>query len=154
MDDLRWQALRETLYWRTKRLTQMSDEEWEALCDGCGKCCLHKLIDDETDQLYYTDVACKQLDCDKVRCIDYANRHTSVPDCIAFTAENIAEIYWLPTSCAYKTLYDGRALEKWHPLMSGDRQSTHRYKRSVRGRCVSESDVPLEELEQRLVRWV
>lgn len=154
MDEARWQALRESQYWLSKRLTQMSDEEWEALCDGCGKCCLHKLIDDETDELYYTDVACKLLDTENVRCSDYHKRHQTVPDCLVFSAENIADLYWLPASCAYKTLYDGRQLEKWHPLISGDKQSVHRFKRSVKGRCVSEQNVAIDELEEHLVRWV
>ncbi len=154
MDEQRWQELRASQYWQHKQLAQMSDEEWEALCDGCGKCCLHKLIDDETDELYYTDVACELLDTDSVRCSDYPNRHQTIPDCLVFNADNIADLNWLPTTCAYKTLYDGRRLEKWHPLISGDKQSVHRFKRSVKGRCVSEQDVGLDELEEHLVRWV
>ena len=154
MSDDHWQQLRASEYWRHKSLTEMSQAEWDALCDGCGKCCLHKLIDDETDELYYTDVACELLDIDSVRCQDFSNRHARVPGCLEFTPENLPELYWLPTSCAYRTLYDGRKLEKWHPLISGDPTSTHRFKRSVAGRCISERDVPVDELEQHLIRWV
>lgn len=152
--DQDWQALRASEFWRHKNLTEMTSQEWEALCDGCGKCCLHKLIDEETEELYYTDVACRLLAVAEVRCSDYNKRHESVPDCMAFSADNIADLYWLPASCAYKILYDGRQLEKWHPLISGDRNSVHRFKRSVQGKCVSENDVPLAALEEHIVRWV
>ncbi|WP_317931773.1 YcgN family cysteine cluster protein [Halioxenophilus sp. WMMB6] len=149
-----WQALRASQYWLHKPLAEMSKPEWEALCDGCGKCCLHKLIDDETDELYYTDIACRLLDTDQVRCGDYHNRHQQIPDCLEFTPDNLPELYWLPASCAYRTLGEGRQLQRWHPLISGDPASVHQFKRSVQGRCVSETEVPLEQFEERIVRWV
>ncbi|GAB2191090.1 YcgN family cysteine cluster protein [Sessilibacter sp. MAH2] len=144
----------ENRFWETKSLSEMTSEEWESLCDGCAKCCLHKLIDDETDELFFTDLACKLLDVDTCRCTNYLNRLEQIPDCRTFTAENIQDMYWLPISCAYRTLAEGRKLEKWHPLITGDETSVHRFKRSVKGRCISENEVPLEQWQDRIVRWV
>lgn len=154
MSDVTWHTLRESQFWQHKSLEEMSEPEWEALCDGCGKCCLHKLIDDDTDELYYTDVACKLLDTEAVRCQDYSNRHEQVPGCLAFNAGNVPELYWLPQTCAYRLIHEGRKLEKWHPLISGEPGSVHRFKRSVAGRCVSERDIAIEQLQEHVVRWV
>jgi len=132
----------------------MTKDEWEALCDGCGKCCLHKLIDDDTDELFYTDVACQLLTIDTVRCGDYQNRHQKVPDCLTFTPEILPELTWLPVSCAYRSLQEGRALQKWHPLISGNPQSVHNFKRSIKNRCVSENDVSMEAIEEHIIVWV
>lgn len=144
----------ENRFWETKSLAEMTSEEWESLCDGCAKCCLHKLIDDEAEELFFTDLACKLLDIETCRCTNYSNRLEQIPDCRTFTAENIQDMYWLPISCAYRTLAEGRKLEKWHPLITGDANSVHRFKRSVKGRCISENEVPLEQWQERIVRWV
>lgn len=154
LDDARWQALCASQFWQTKTLAEMNAQEWEAVCDGCGKCCLHKLIDDDTDQLYYTDVACRQLNLETVRCRNYTDRHQIVPECLAFTADNIAEMDWLPPSCAYRLLHEGEELDDWHPLVSGDPQSVHRQQRSVLGHCVSEQEVDVDQWEEHLIRWV
>ena len=149
-----WQELRASQYWQHKSLADMSQQEWEALCDGCGKCCLHKLIDDQTDELYYTDVACRLLDTGSVQCSDYDNRHATVPDCLVFTPDNLPDLYWLPLSCAYRTLHEGRQLQKWHPLISGRYDSVHQFKRSIKNRCVSEDSVAIDQLEERIIVWV
>jgi uncharacterized cysteine cluster protein YcgN (CxxCxxCC family) len=149
-----WPKLRASRYWEHKTLEQMSEAEWEALCDGCGKCCLHKLIDDDTDELYHTNIACRLLDTDSVRCRDYHNRHSQVPDCLEFTVANVAEQTWLPKSCAYRTLHEGRKLQKWHPLISGRHETVHQFKRSIRGRCVSENEIDPDHWDEHLIHWV
>ncbi|MCE2026827.1 YcgN family cysteine cluster protein [Sessilibacter corallicola] len=141
-------------FWEEKTLAEMSQDEWEQLCDGCGKCCLHKLIDDETDELYFTDLACQLLDLETCQCSDYSNRIEKVAECQTFSAETVKDMYWLPTSCAYRTLAEGRKLEKWHHLISGNKNSVHRFKRSVKGKCVSENDVAFDDWQTRVVKWV
>ena len=132
----------------------MSHPEWEALCDGCGKCCLHKLIDDDTDKLYYTDIACRLLDLESVTCKDYDNRRQQVPDCLSFNCDNIGEFDWLPSSCAYRTLHEGRQLEAWHPLESGTKSSVHKHNQSICGHCVSETEVDPDRWQEHLIMWI
>ncbi len=127
-------------FWKTKRLAEMNRAEWESLCDGCGRCCLHKLRDGETDALSFTYVACHLLDLESCRCGDYANRRCHVPDCVSLTAKAVAEIDWLPPSCAYRLLDEGKDLPWWHPLVSGDPETVHTAGISVRGRAISERD--------------
>jgi uncharacterized cysteine cluster protein YcgN (CxxCxxCC family) len=105
-------------FWKTKRLEDMNRAEWESLCDGCGRCCLHKLRDEATDELSFTEVACHLLDLHTCRCQDYANRKVRVPDCVGLTAEDLCKIDWLPPTCAYRRLADGKDLAWWHPLVS------------------------------------
>lgn len=138
-------------FWMTKSLAEMSRDEWESLCDGCGKCCLNKLIDEETDAIHHTDVACRLLDLDTCRCRDYANRRREVPDCQVLTAAGIPGFRWLPSTCAYRLLSEGKPLFDWHPLVSGDPASVHDHKISVRGRVFSEDDIL--DLETRIVEW-
>lgn len=140
-------------YWKTKTLAEMTDAEWEGLCDGCGLCCLNKLEDWETGAIAFTSVACKLLDGESCRCKDYDNRQSIVPDCIRLTLESIEEISWLPPTCAYQLVADGDDLYWWHPLVSGDPETVHQAGISVRGRTVSEDDVPLEDFEDYLVEW-
>lgn len=140
-------------FWQVKRLEEMSRAEWEALCDGCGRCCLLKLEDEETGEIAFTDVACSYLDHQTCRCRDYANRHTNVPGCVALTPENVRTIAWLPSTCAYRLLAEGRDLYWWHPLVSGRAGSVHQAGMSVRGRVVAESAVPDELLEEHVVEW-
>jgi hypothetical protein len=140
-------------FWREKSLEEMTAEEWESLCDGCGRCCLNKLEDWDTGEIVWTDVACTLLDCASCRCRDYENRTERVPDCVPLTPESVRRLTWLPATCAYRLVAEGQDLKWWHPLVSGDPGTVHRAGISVRGRVVSEDDVPVEDYEERLVIW-
>jgi uncharacterized cysteine cluster protein YcgN (CxxCxxCC family) len=141
-------------FWQRKRLADMTRAEWESLCDGCGRCCLVKLEDDNTDDIYFTNVGCRLLDAGTCRCRDYANRSTKVDDCVRLTPKVVSEIGWLPPTCAYRLLDEGKDLYWWHPLVSGDPDTVHQAGVSVRGRVTdSEDDVPDETLEDRIVDW-
>ena len=120
-------------FWKTKRLEEMTRDEWESLCDGCGRCCLHKLRDEDTEALSFTNVACRLLDLQSCRCSDYSRRQRRVPDCVSLTPRSLQSIDWLPPSCAYRRLRDGLDLEWWHPLVSGDPDTVHQAGVSVRG---------------------
>ena len=133
-------------FWKNKTLRQMSTSEWEALCDGCGKCCLIKLIDDLADDLHYTTVACKLLDCESCECGDYENRKSLVEDCVILSPRLIEELHWMPSTCAYRLIYEGKDLYWWHPLISGNSNTVHEAGISVRGRVISEREVKDSEL--------
>jgi uncharacterized cysteine cluster protein YcgN (CxxCxxCC family) len=138
-------------FWRTTPLAAMTDEQWEALCDGCGRCCLHKLRDEDTDELAFTNVACRLLDLHTCRCTRYPERQRHVPDCVSLRPADLATIDWLPPSCAYRLVAEGRDLPAWHPLRGGDPDAVHRSGASVRGRAVSEEAAgPFEE---HVVAW-
>jgi uncharacterized cysteine cluster protein YcgN (CxxCxxCC family) len=124
-------------FWREKSLAEMSPVEWESLCDGCGKCCLHKLRYPD-GSLKMTRVSCRLLDTDTCRCTNYAKRKQLVPDCVVLTQDNVEKLDWLPDTCAYRVLSEGGDLASWHPLLSGDPDSVHTSGISMRGRCVSE----------------
>lgn len=133
-------------FWKRKRLEEMTAEEWESLCDGCGKCCLHKLEDPDSGEVAYTAVACRLLDERRIRCTRYAERRRLVPDCAVLTAEAVRKMHWLPKTCAYRLIAEGKDLYGWHPLVSGDPESVHRAGVSVRGRTVSEREAgPVED---------
>ena len=138
-------------FWKTKPLEDMTRAEWESLCDGCGRCCLHKLRDEETERVAFTEVACRLLDARSCRCRDYRNRRAHVPDCVKLTPKRVAAIDWLPPTCAYRLVAEGKDLEWWHPLVSGDPESVHRAGVSVRGRVVPEREAG--PLEDHVVRW-
>ncbi|MGE0224682.1 MAG: YcgN family cysteine cluster protein [Acetobacteraceae bacterium] len=138
-------------FWKTKRLEDMSGEEWESLCDGCGRCCLHKLRDEDTNALAYTNVACRLLDLHTARCTDYARRQRKVPDCVSLTPATVREVDWLPPTCAYRLVAEGKDLAWWHPLRSGDPDTVHRAGISIRGRAVSERRAG--PLEHHIVDW-
>lgn len=138
-----------TPFWETKTLDAMNRAEWESLCDGCGKCCVHKLEDEETGELHPTNVACKLLDRHSGRCTNYKHRRAFVPECVRLTPARLREIDWLPDTCAYRLLDEGKPLPEWHPLITGDRESVHKAGISVRGWTVSETDAG--ELELHIV---
>ncbi len=138
-------------FWRRKTLGAMSRPEWESLCDGCGRCCLHKLRDGETEELLWTHVACRLLDGQSCQCSDYANRRARVPDCVKLTPAKVAAIDWLPPTCAYRLIAEGRDLPWWHPLVSGDPETVHKAGVSVRGRTVAEREAGA--LEDHVVPW-
>jgi hypothetical protein len=141
-------------FWRTKKMSQMTAKEWESLCDGCGRCCLNKLTDIDTNETVFTDVGCTLLDGETCRCTDYKNRQAKVSDCVRLTPRNINRLNWLPPTCGYKLIANGGDLYWWHPLVSGDPETVHQAGISVRGRVsASEKDVPDEKLEDYIVSW-
>ncbi len=140
-------------FWKSKTLAEMTSAEWESLCDGCGKCCLLKLEDADTGEFFHTDVACHLLDRADCRCGDYPNRAQRVPDCVVLTPDNVTTLGFMPSTCAYRLLAEGRDLFDWHPLVSGDRESVHRAGASVRGRAVCETGVADAALEDHIVDW-
>jgi uncharacterized protein len=139
-------------FWDRKPLKKMNPKEWEALCDGCGKCCLNKLEDEDSGEVALTCVACRLLDDETCRCAQYDIRHQFVPDCIVMTPDNIDEhAYWMPATCAYRLLWEGKSLYPWHPLISGNAQSVHDANVSVQGRTLSEFDIPEDEWENYII---
>jgi uncharacterized protein len=139
-------------FWKTKSLTEMSEAEWESLCDGCGKCCLHKLQDEETGRVHLTVIACRLLDLGACRCNAYAERSTLVPECVRVRPENVLTLA-LPSTCGYRRLAEGRDLPSWHPLVSGDPNSVHVAGKSAHAWAVSESEVDEEDFEDFVVAW-
>lgn len=141
-------------FWRTKSLAQLSDAEWESLCDGCGRCCLVKLEDEDTGRILATDVACRLFDADRCTCHDYPNRTARVPDCLQLTPQLVAELKWLPPSCSYRLVHEGKDLPEWHHLKTGSRATIHEVGASVRGRIsVQEDEVADNEWPDRIVTW-
>lgn len=139
-------------FWETKTLQEMSKEEWESLCDGCGKCCLIKLEDADTKELFYTDVACHLLDSKTCQCKDYSRRKKLVDDCLQLEVGDVEDFKWLPNTCTYRLLHERKDLPAWHYLISGDRNTVHEENRSVQGRVVSETKVL--EIAEHIVHWV
>ena len=142
------------VFWRAKKLHEMSASEFESLCDGCGKCCLHKLEDEDSGDVFYTKVACRFLDHDTCKCQVYDERQKHIPDCVTLTAESVKDTYWLPETCAYRLISEGIPLFDWHPLISGDPDSVHKAGMSVAGQVVHENSVNPDDLEDHIVRWV
>jgi uncharacterized cysteine cluster protein YcgN (CxxCxxCC family) len=132
-------------FWE-RPLADLNREQWEDLCDGCGKCCLHKLEDEDTGRIYFTSVACRLLNVETAQCKDYRNRRASVPDCLRLTPDIAGELEWLPESCAYRLRAKDLPLPEWHHLISGDREAVHRAGASVAGKVISEDDAgPIED---------
>ncbi|MCW8125008.1 YcgN family cysteine cluster protein [Microbulbifer halophilus] len=144
----------EAPFWQRKTLEQMTGAEWESLCDGCGRCCLHRLEDEDSGEVYSTNVACRLLDTHSCRCGDYPHRKRHVPDCIQLGPQDAREFHWLPPTCAYRTLAEGRPLPDWHPLVSGSAETVHRAGISVRDAVVSEELVHPDDFEEHIVTWV
>ncbi|MEP1964771.1 YcgN family cysteine cluster protein [Tateyamaria sp.] len=139
-------------FWEKKSLAQMNDAEWEALCDGCGKCCLNKLEDEDSGEVALTRVACRLLDDASCRCAHYDNRHQFVPDCIVLKPSNIeSHLYWMPQTCAYRLLHEGKPLAEWHPLVSGSPETVHAAGVSMRDQTVSEYDVADDDWEDHII---
>jgi len=141
-------------FWNTKTLGEMTRGEWESLCDGCGRCCLHKLEDVDTGQYYYTNVACRLLDTHHCCCSNYEERKTIVADCLDLSQSGEGHFDWLPVSCAYRRLHNGQKLSWWHPLVSGDPETVHTAGISVRGRTVCEQQVNHDQHEEHIVHWI
>ena len=138
-------------FWEKKTLSEMSSVEWDSLWDGCAKCCLHKIEDEDSGEIFYTKVACNQLNLNSCRCKNFSERTVLVDDCIELTKEKLESLKWLPQSCAYRLLNEGKGLPWWHHLVSGDQNSVHAAGISVKDRCVSETDIV--DFEDYIVTW-
>jgi uncharacterized cysteine cluster protein YcgN (CxxCxxCC family) len=132
-------------FWTETKLEDMSTDQWESLCDGCGKCCLHKIQDEETQEIHYTNVACRLLDLNTCKCMSYKTRQKKVPDCLKLDISNLTAFKWLPSTCAYKLIANGKELPDWHPLLSGTYDSVHEAGASIYKQAISEDEAgPLE----------
>jgi uncharacterized cysteine cluster protein YcgN (CxxCxxCC family) len=140
-------------FWKTKTLAEMSDAEWEAVCDGCAKCCLIKLEDEDSGETLFTRLHCRLLDAATCECSDYANRKQHVPDCVKLTPSTVRTYDWLPRTCAYRLLDEGKELPEWHHLVCGDRMEVHRRGVSGLGRIISEADIEPEDEIRHIVKW-
>ena len=140
-------------FWEIKSLREMSEREWESLCDGCGLCCLVRFEDEDTGEIIPTRVHCRLFDSDRCACTDYANRKQHVPDCIKLTPYNIEALEWMPASCAYRRLHEGKPLPQWHPLITGDPESVHKAGVSVRGQTIPEQSLENEDDALDFAAW-
>jgi len=141
-------------WWHDKALAELSDGEWEALCDGCAKCCLHKLEDVDTGEIFYTKIRCRFLHEHTCRCSDYANRSSLAENCIDLRLADWGTLEWLPSTCAYRLRAHDQPLPQWHPLVSGSRDTVHRACISIRGRAISEEYVHADGYDEHIVHWV
>lgn len=137
-------------FWKRKSLAELTQTEWDSLCDGCALCCMHKLEDEDTGEVYYTEIACRLLDVETCRCTDYASRAKRVADCLVLSVEHPETFRWLPASCAYKRLSKGQDLPEWHPLITGRPESVHEAGVSMLGRAVSENETEEWSVLQKL----
>jgi uncharacterized cysteine cluster protein YcgN (CxxCxxCC family) len=141
-------------FWETTPLDRMSRPQWESLCDGCARCCLHKLQNEVTEEIYYTNVACRLLDDNSCQCTRYTERQKLVPDCVVLASDHVGKLTWLPDTCAYRLLDEGKSLPEWHPLVTGDRDSVHAAGMSVRGRSVAEEGINEDDFEDFIIHWI
>lgn len=141
-------------FWQEKSLSQMSKEEWESLCDGCGRCCLNKLEDEDSGEIYFTNVVCKLFDNEQCACSDYDNRMNSMPDCMILSVDNVAALEVMPSTCAYSLLWRGKPLPDWHPLITGTKQSVIDADMVISGKVVSEEHIHYEQLPEHLITWI
>lgn len=140
-------------FWEVTPLTEMTKTQWESLCDGCGKCCVLKLEDIDTGAIYYTDVSCKLLCTKSAQCTNYQDRKTHVPDCVILRPDNLEEVHWMPESCAYRRLHEGRDLPQWHPLRVGHKDDMIAANHCVAGHVVPEGTVAEEDMPDHLFDW-
>lgn len=141
-------------WWHEKSLSELNDTEWEALCDGCAQCCLHKLENGDSGEVFYTKVRCRYLDEPTCRCTDYEKRSRLVSNCIELRVASWDDLGWLPSTCAYRLRTRGERLPEWHPLVSGSMETVHRAGISIRGRSISDENVHPDGYEEHIVRWV
>lgn len=141
-------------FWKKYSLGEMTQVEWEAVCDGCGLCCLVKLEDEDSQEISYTKVSCQLLNCESAQCSDYPNRFEHVPDCVQLDYGKLQTIHWLPSTCAYRRLNEGKKLPPWHYLNTGSRESVKQAKKSAAGRCISELEIDADDIDEYVVRWV
>lgn len=141
-------------FWEHKTFTQMTPQEWESLCDGCAKCCLHKLEDEDTSEVYYTDVACRYLDNNSCRCQEYSQRQTLVEGCLKLRPQDVEVFDWLPSTCTYRLLSKGEPLPVWHHLLTGNPELVHQLGFSVKNKVVSEQTVAEDDYEERVIHWI
>jgi uncharacterized cysteine cluster protein YcgN (CxxCxxCC family) len=139
-------------FWKTKKLHEMTTGEWESLCDGCGKCCLHKLEDEDTGEIFFTSVVCNLIDLKTCRCTRYSERTRLVPQCLDLKQHDFAEFNWLPATCAYRLLADGKELPAWHPLVSGSAESVKDAGASISSYAMKESEI--DDLEDHIIEWL
>ncbi|MCK5121802.1 MAG: YcgN family cysteine cluster protein [Methylococcales bacterium] len=139
-------------FWETKKLSEMTTKEWESICDGCGKCCLNKLEDEDTGEIFFTSVVCNLIDLDTCRCTRYLERTTLIPECLDLKQHDFSEYNWLPSTCAYRLLTDGKELPSWHPLVSGDQESVKDAGVAISSFAMKESDV--DDLEDHIIEWL
>lgn len=145
----------EEKFWEKLSLAQMNQQQWESLCDHCARCCLYKLEDEDSGDIHYTRVVCELLDMENCHCTNYENRKQLVPDCVKLTKRNVQQLSWLPSTCAYRLLRDGKPLAPWHPLVSGDANSVHQAGVSVGRWAVKETkDTDMDELEANIIDWI
>ena len=140
-------------FWKTIPLDQLDKNQWESLCDGCGKCCVLKLEDADTGVIHFTDVSCKLLDCQTARCTKYAERESFVPDCVSLTPDNLRMLRWMPKSCAYRLISENKDLPDWHPLITGNLDSTRQAGHSVATRVATEASVDEDDLPNHITNW-
>ncbi len=140
-------------FWEVKSLTEMTQQEWESLCDGCARCCLIKLEDEDSGDIHYTNVVCDLLDLENCRCTQYQSRSQLVPECVVVSPEVLDQLHWMPSTCAYRLLWEGKPLPEWHPLVSGNADSVHLAGISVRGRVYRQAEIDDDDLEDHIVDW-
>lgn len=140
-------------FWETKKLHEMTTEEWESLCDNCGKCCLIKLQDEDTDEIHFTNVVCNLSDLETCRCTDYANRCTRVPECVDLKQHDFKEFNWMPSTCAYRLLVDGKPLPDWHPLISGTQESVKNAGIAISHFAIKEEDIGDDDITDYVIEW-
>lgn len=142
------------VFWKEKTLAEMNPQEWESLCDGCARCCLHKLEDEDTADVFYTAVVCRYLEQESCRCRDYENRNVNVPNCVHLSIDKIDEFHWLPDTCAYRLLSESKELPWWHPLISGDRNTVAEAGITVTGKVIDERYVHPDGYDEHIIHWV
>ena len=153
MDKSTFKTLSESQYWQTTPLAEMTPLQWEALCDGCGKCCVIKLEDVDDGSIHYTEIGCTLLDGKTCRCTNYQNRKSIVEDCVILSPDRLNDLPWMPQTCAYRLLHEGKDLPQWHPLVTGEPDSTHQAGKSVAGKIFSEDNIDEDDYPSHIKDW-